>query len=187
LSQKQGGKVHPFLSALLLPILVPVALVAVPLSIPISRMRQRRMQKQEEAFRAQMRASSRVIEWAEFAQAIEDDLGTPIEERYDIKGPVRWWWTTEDVREQSPHPFSDWSSMRHDVKFAPFIDWFHTRYVHPETGRALLVWPPQTKEQTSLSTQAKELKEKSHRWMDAVMPETFAVKNGHASKTDSHR
>ena len=162
------------------PIIVPLAFTAGILSAPFSRSK---MQRREEAFRAQMKASNRTIEWTEFAKAMEDDLGTPIEERYSLQGPVRWWWAPDDIREHSPYSYADWASMLKDEKYAPFSKWCNERYIHPETGSALLVCPPRDKDKKSLAAQAKNLKSKSNRWMDAVPPEILAQKQSPSKTT----
>jgi hypothetical protein len=143
------------------------------------------MRHREEAFRAQMKASNRAIEWDDFVRALEEDLGTVIEERYSIRGPVRWWWISENIREQSPHPFADWSSMAGNEKFAPFAKWCNERYIHPETGSALLVCPPIHQDPALLAAQITELKSKSNRWMDAVPPETLAQKRSVVGTTST--
>ena len=38
--------------------------------------------------------------------------GTCIEEKFSPKGPVRFWWTPENVHRESPHEIIDWFTMR---------------------------------------------------------------------------
>jgi hypothetical protein len=55
--------------------------------------------------------------WSGFRCALEQNRGTFIEERYSFKGPVRWWWTSENFYTECCYPSVDWLTMHHDPDF----------------------------------------------------------------------
>jgi hypothetical protein len=98
------------------------------------------MRRRERAFFLQMKRRGRVIEWSEFEQMIDQPNGTLIIERHSLKGPVRWWWTSEDTYSLCPHAIVEWTSRMHnDESYRPLAEWCHTRYISPVEGQACLV------------------------------------------------
>jgi hypothetical protein len=73
----------------------------------------------EHSFSKRMRSRGRLIPWAEFLRTMRGAGGTCIEERFSPKGPVRFWWTPEDVYRESPHEIIDWFTMRKGGRFEP--------------------------------------------------------------------
>src|SRR5215470_9515670 len=69
---------------------IPYGLVAVPIS-----------KWREQNFRARMRARGRLVAWDEFRRAL-DDGGSLIVEQHSLKGPFRWWCTSEDIYRECP-------------------------------------------------------------------------------------
>ena len=65
--------------------------------------------------------------------------GTCIEEKFSPKGPVRFWWTPEDVTANRRTQIIDWFTMRKGVRFEPFILWCRERYTSADGGSAVLV------------------------------------------------
>ncbi len=132
---------------LLTPVLAVAALVALPYILVLGWMRQHR----EHRFRMRMKSRGRLMPWAEFVRTMRGKAGscsasgtcsacgTCIEERFSPKGPVRFWWTPEDVHGQSPYPIIDWFTMRKGRSAEPFIRWCRERYTRPDGSGAVLV------------------------------------------------
>lgn len=81
---------------------IPILFIAAGLSLPYSFVASRIRRRRERAFRDQMKARGRVIEWSECRRAMDEGRGTLIIERYSLKGPFRWWWTSEDLYRSMP-------------------------------------------------------------------------------------
>jgi hypothetical protein len=77
--------------------------------------------------------------WPDFVEAADKNRGTFIVERYSLKGPVRWWWTSEDLYSLSPYPTVDWLTLVRDKNFNPFLEWCRREYTSPDEGHGLLV------------------------------------------------
>jgi len=120
-------------------LLVPLLFIGAGISIPFSLVQRRIQRRREHTFRLEMEARGRILGWQDFMHALEEARGTIIEERSSFKGPVRWWWTTENVRELSPHASADWLTMLNDESYQPFAIWCRQRYTSPDNGHALLV------------------------------------------------
>ena len=85
-----------------------------------------------------MKVQGRMMDWAHFIREINDSHGTLIVERFSLKGPIRMWWTRENVYEVCPHPLVDWLTMSNDKSFDAVRDWCHSQYTGG-TSSALLV------------------------------------------------
>jgi hypothetical protein len=123
------------LGVLLIPVFAVAAVLAVPFVFVLKWVRQHR----EHSFRLRMKSRGRLMTWAEFLRTMRDSGGTCIEERFSPKGPVRFWWTAEDVHGESPYPIIDWFTMRKGRKAEPFIRWCRERYTGADAGRAVLI------------------------------------------------
>ena len=77
--------------------------------------------------------------WPELVRAMRETGGTCIEEKFSTKGPVRFWWTQEDVYRESPYEIIDWFTMRKGFKGLEFAHWCRARYTHADKGSAVLV------------------------------------------------
>jgi len=122
----------------LVPVAVGVAAVAIPLAF-IPRWLQ---QQREHSFRLLLKKRGRLINWQEFASSMRDLGGTCIEEKFSAKGPVRFWWTSDDVAALSPHEIIDWFTMRKGRRGESFVHWCRERYTNADTGSAVLVDTP---------------------------------------------
>ena len=122
------------LGVLLVPVFAIVALLAVPYILVLRWMRQHH----EHRFRMRMKSYGRLMTWADFVRAMHGG-GTCIEERFSPKGPVRFWWTPENVQGESPYPIIDWFTMRKGRQAEPFIRWCRERYTGAKAGKAVLV------------------------------------------------
>jgi len=85
-----------------------------------------------------MKVDGRIIEWGRFISEVNAGHGTLIVERFSFKGPIRLWWTREDVYEVCPYPLVDWLTMARETSFDAVRDWCHSKYTS-NTGNALLV------------------------------------------------
>jgi hypothetical protein len=85
-----------------------------------------------------MKVNGRTIDWEHFIREINDGHGTLIVERFSFKGPIRMWWTGENVYEECPYPLVDWLTMTKDTNFDAVRDWCHNRYTGASAS-ALLV------------------------------------------------
>src|SRR5579872_2040833 len=101
---------HPFLpsskrrkpinvSPLLMPIYLPILILGAVATIPLTRLRRMKIERQERQFAKRMRDQGRLVNWKELAHQIESRQGTFIGEFLSIKGPVRFWWTPENIKE----------------------------------------------------------------------------------------
>ena len=123
------------LGILLIPVLLLGACFAIPYAFILRWMRQRR----EHKFKSLMKAQGRLISWPELVRNLRIAGGTCIEERFSPKGPVRFWWTQEDVCKESPYEIIDWFTMRKGRKGEQFIHWCRARYTGADGGSAVLV------------------------------------------------
>ena len=126
------------ISPLLLPIYLPLLFVAAAISIPYAKIRRRRMARREDRFKESMRISGRVMDWADFVCELDRGNGTLIVERFSFKGPIRLWWTHDDLYKTCPYPLVDWLTMTMDTTFGPLRDWCDTKHTGT-TGDAMLV------------------------------------------------
>jgi hypothetical protein len=119
-------------------LLSPALLVGTALSIPYTAITRGLRARRERRFSNSMRMNGRTIEWARFIREIKDGHGTMIVERFSPKGPIRMWWTADNVYELCPYPLVDWLTMARDMDFDAARDWCHERYTSA-TASALLV------------------------------------------------
>lgn len=100
--------------------------------------------------------------------------GTFIEERYSFKGPVRWWWTSEDVYQVCPHAMVDWLTMLMDAHFRPVAEWFRQQYTSLDKGRAVLVSTEKVPtEEVHVFRSRLESESGTVRWIAVVPPESL--------------
>ncbi len=97
--------------------------------------------RSEQRFMEAMEAVGRRMPWLDFKRAVEDERGTVIrEELRKVQGPVRWWWTPDNVEAivMSPpeHELAPWQGEG----WREYSQWCFERYTHPAAGSALLIW-----------------------------------------------
>ena len=98
-----------------------------------------RQQRREDKLKSLMKSRGRFIGWEEFQRTMRESGGTCIEERFSAKGPVRFWWTPENVYGESPHEIIDWFTMRKGGRYVPFVLWCRERYTRADGGSAIMV------------------------------------------------
>ena len=119
-------------------LLLPLLLVGGVFSIPYTMVWRRVTFRRERRFANSMKVDGRIIDWEHFIPEINAGHGTLIVERFAFKGPIRMWWTREDVYEACPYPLVDWLTMARETSFDAVRDWCHRKYTS-NTGNALLV------------------------------------------------
>jgi hypothetical protein len=134
--RKQPGK---FTGAILGIVMIPLLVIGACFVIPYIFVLRWMRHLSEHSFIRRMRTCGRVMTWAEFMRTMRGAGGTCIEERFSPKGPVRFWWTPENVYRESPHEIIDWFTMRKGGRFEPFIRWCRERYTSANGGSAVLV------------------------------------------------
>jgi hypothetical protein len=122
----------------MVPVFALSACFAIPYTVASRWLRLHR----EHKLRLLMKSRGRLIAWPEFVRLMHETGGTCIEEKFSAKGPVRFWWTPEDVHRASPYPIIDWFTMRKGRQAEPFIRWCRARYTSAEGGSAVLVDTP---------------------------------------------
>jgi hypothetical protein len=137
---RRGVEVPYVLSLLLFPAIVVVGAIVAGLSVPVSKLVRNRRDKAEQQFRQQMTSAGRTVEWMEFIRQLNNSDGTLIVERFSLKGPVRGWWTNDDVYKACPWPLVDWLTMANGTEFDEIRSWFHQRYTSASSGGALLIF-----------------------------------------------
>ena len=130
MSMKDGKRSPRFghaASLLFLP-LVPLMFVAAAVSIPYTKIRRVTMARREDRFMESTKLSGRVMSWSDFVRELDQGNGTLIVERFSFKGPIRLWWTADNVYERCPYPLVDWLTMAKDATFDPVRDWCRANY-----------------------------------------------------------
>lgn len=126
------------MSIAMIPVLMAGACLAIPCAVGARWLRMHG----EHRLRMRMKSRQRLIPWPEFVRLMRERGGTCIEEKFSPKGPVRFWWTPEDVRRASPFEIIDWFTMRKGRQHEPFVHWCRARYTCAENGSAVLVDTP---------------------------------------------
>ncbi|MGO8757741.1 MAG: hypothetical protein ACLQG3_06415 [Terracidiphilus sp.] len=138
-SPQEQRRRDTLLGAMLGVFLIPVVFIGACLAIPYGLFLRWTRQRRELQLRALMRSQGRWIGWQDFLHAMRTRGGTCIEERFSPKGPVRFWWTPENVYRESPHEIIDWFTMRKGRRGEPFVHWCRQRYTGADQGSAVLV------------------------------------------------
>jgi hypothetical protein len=174
LKTKRRTSLNVLLELALIPVAIGVAAVAVPLSfVP------RWLQKhREHTFRLKMKSSGRLITWQVFLHSMRNSGGTCIEEKFSPKGPVRFWWTPDDVPSRSPHEIIDWFTMRKGRRGDAFVYWCRERYTNADTGSAVLVDAPfvPRREIYGLWAECRSESGPAH-WVEVAPPEILPINN----------
>jgi len=118
---------------------LPLLFLAAGLSIPYAVIAKRVARRREQQFIAAMQLRGRLIPWNDFVYQLDSGRGTLVVEHDGFKGPVRWWWTSDNLYDLCPYPLVDWLTMSADVSFRQASAWCHREYTNIDGGRALLV------------------------------------------------
>jgi hypothetical protein len=168
-----------YLDAIFGILLVPVLAVGACIAIPFHFVSRWTRQHREHAFRMLMKSQGRLITWPDLLRAMHDSGGTCIEEKFSPKGPVRFWWTREDVFRESPHEIIDWFTMRKGFRGWQFVQWCHERYTSAEGGSAVLVDTPLVpKREIYALWSACRSDANTGRWVEVAPPEILPRRPG---------
>jgi hypothetical protein len=89
---------------LLSPLMAVVFFVAAVVSVPIEFFYRIRQQHAERSLRAKLAAVGRFMPWTEVESKLRAGEGTLLVEHRGLKGPIREWWTEEDLIGSAPLP-----------------------------------------------------------------------------------
>jgi hypothetical protein len=131
---KEPVKFGPAMSVLLLPLLFLVG----ALSLPYMMIANSIVARRERRFTDSLKLRGRTMDWPDFIRRLDGDNGMLIVERFSFEGPIRMWWTTDNLYETCPYPLVDWFTMLRNATFDPVRDWCHINYTS-STGHALLI------------------------------------------------
>lgn len=110
---------------------IPILFVGAALSYPYLAVVNALLRRKERRFEAEMLAANRSFMWDGSIQSLVDRGGTLIEEWFCPKGPVRWWWTRDDISATSPHVFTEVGPMAlFDDSYDAFSVWCHDHYLN---------------------------------------------------------
>jgi hypothetical protein len=168
-----------YLAMILEVLMIPVLAVGACLAIPFGFLTRWMRQHREHKLRLLMKSRGRLIPWADLLRAMHEQGGTCIEERFSPKGPVRFWWTPENVYCESPYEIIDWFTMRKGRGAEPFIRWCRERYTNPNGGSAVLVDAPFVPKREIYALWAECRSEATPaRWVEVAPPEIVPHKPG---------
>ena len=175
MEKRPSTAVDTVMGVVMIPVFFAGACLAFPYTACVRWLRMYR----EHKLRLRMKACGRLIAWQEFARLMREAGGTCIEEKFSPRGPVRFWWTCEDVVRQSPYEIIDWFTMRKGRQQEPFVRWCRARYTHAETGSALLVDHPLAprREIYSLWSECRSEAAKAQ-WIEVAPPEILPHRPG---------
>jgi len=178
-AQKQPSSPPALTGALMGVAILPVLFVGACLAVPYTWGTRWLRLHSEHKLRLLMKSQGRLMTWPEFVRAMHEQGGTCIEEKFTAKGPVRFWWTPEDVHAQSPHEIIDWFTMRKGRKFEPFVHWCRARYTSVDAGSAMLVDTPlvPSREIYTLWSECRSDAMKAQ-WIEVAPPEILPHKSG---------
>jgi len=94
---KKTAKIGPILSLMF----VPLLLLAAGLSIPCGLVTNSVMKRRERQFKRDMEHGGRTLLWPDFVRRSSEEDGTLIVDIHSLKGPVRWWWRSENLSDLS--------------------------------------------------------------------------------------
>ena len=140
--KREWKRLTAYLGVIVEVLMIPVLFVGACLAIPFGFVTRWLRQHREHRFRMLMKSHGRLIPWAELLRAMRESGGTCIEEKFSPKGPVRFWWTKEDVCRESPYEIIDWFTMRKGLRGDKFVRWCRERYTNADGGSAVLVDTP---------------------------------------------
>jgi hypothetical protein len=160
---------------LVLPIVLAGACVIVPCFFLMRWTRHLR----ELGFHRRMKMRGRLIQWQDFLRAMRGAGGTCIEERFSPKGPIRFWWTPDNVSSESPHEIIDWFTMRKGRRGEAFVRWCRERYTRADGGSAILVETAGVASRDIYAVWSEcRSKAAASRWIEVAPPEILPQRPG---------
>jgi hypothetical protein len=105
---RSGGDETPYawwewlFAPIMMPLFFIVLFVLAVASIPVEFVYRLRQQREEKKLRPRLAAAGRFLEWQEVEAKLRDGEGTLVIEHRSPKGPIREWWTSDDLIGASP-------------------------------------------------------------------------------------
>ncbi len=133
------------LAFLLLPLTLPLLLLIAILSIPGMWIAQRISNHQEKKLTASLKNVGRFVDWTDVESKLVSGEGTLIVEYYLPKGPVREWWTQDDVIGDAPKALPESIELDDDRWTDRHADYARScvvRYINLDYGNAAITDPP---------------------------------------------
>jgi len=115
---------------------LPLMALAGLLSIPVGGIMVAYYTLKETRFARKMKLAGRMMPEPQYAAALDDKRGTLIEEWFSNKGPVRYWWTEDDI--PSVTPFARTAFGVEAVwgrEYDEFSLWCHNKYLESNNAR----------------------------------------------------
>ena len=133
------GKISRIASLALLVLISPLILLWIIVQLPVSVVQRIIVRQREKRFAAEMRATGRLVTWADARSQLDNQHGTFIEETVSAHA-YRIWWTPDDVSDLSPYPCClDDDNPPELWEHILFDEWCRSRFTSPESGTAQLV------------------------------------------------
>jgi hypothetical protein len=131
---------------IMMPLIFLFMLVMAVVSVPVEFVYRLRQQREEKQLRHRLVASDRFMEWREVEAKLREGEGTLIVEHRSPKGPVREWWTEDDLVAAAPVPLpTSLKSLPEGDRLQPLQEFAKScwaRYVAIEGGAAKLTEIP---------------------------------------------
>jgi len=123
------------ISLLLIPVMLLVAGASIPYMICVAILQNRAEKRYVEA----RRREGRLLKYGDVREAAIARKGTLVVEKLSSKGPWRFWWTSDDLRQICPVilPTADREEGLIEVDDA-FRAWFSERYIDGSSGASLV-------------------------------------------------
>jgi hypothetical protein len=135
-----------FFAPLMVPLFFVALLVLAVASVPVEFVCRLRQHRREKQLRPRLTAAGRVMAWSEVEAKLRAGEGTLIIEHRGPKGPIREWWTADDVGAASPIPLpASLKSPPVEGQLEPLRAYAAScaaRYVDVESGSARLTEVP---------------------------------------------
>lgn len=121
------------------PLGLAALLVLGGLSIPVGLIQRQLARRRRYQLRSDMRSRGRAVAFSEIEKEANGGDGTLIVEWRFPQGPIRHWWTPEDIYVQCPYPLGSPVNPFESSPFADAVGWCRERYTDPDKGSAALV------------------------------------------------
>ena len=120
-------------------VFVPLLLVVGCLSIPVVAIQRQLGRRRHNRLLSEMGSRGRIVTVRQIEEQMVQGGGTLIVERGFPKGPVRRWWTPEDIYMLCPYSLGSPISQFESSPFRDAIDWCRERYTDALQGTAALI------------------------------------------------
>jgi len=128
----------------IMPLIFILLLFASVLSVPVEWVNRFLVNRHENKLRQRLIQNGRFLEWPSLEPLLTDGGGTLIIEHQSLKGPIREWFTPDDIIESSPMPLPTSIKMlkEDDEPLQDYARKCAKQYVDEESGTATLTELP---------------------------------------------